>query len=244
MHTLADQLARHASTISDRPIPPHWPIADDRPAGRATVGDLIADIDSFTNAPTADRLIVDLLRLPAGGRIDPRTVLLIALAPRLRTNHRNLPPAGYDDALTELATLLCEPDLIDTLRGRTGLADVLARRAGARHRRRHQAVLREHTRAHLTDYTATEDHRYASTHPADDLDEHVTNRVALAEFHTRVATSIANGATSAAQWNDFVDSVLRPAIGVPRTKPGRRPSTTRLRRALATHLNEGFNVAA
>ena len=244
MHTLADQLARHARTISDRPIPPHWPTPDTGPNGRATVGEVIAVIDSFTNTPTADRLIVDLLRLPAGGRIDPRTVLLIALAPRVRTNHRNLPPAGYDDALTELATLLCEPDLIDTLRGRTGLADVLARRAGARHRRRHQAVLREHTRAHLTDYTAVEDHRYASTDPADDLDEHVTNRVALAEFHTRVATAIDNDAFSAAQWNDFVDSVLRPAVGLPRTKPGRRPSTTHLRRALATHLNNALTVAA
>lgn len=244
MHTLADQLARHARSISDRPLPPHWPTIDTRPADRATVGELIAIIDSFTNAPTADRLILGLLRLPAGGRIDPRTVLLIALAPRLRTNHRNLPPAGYDDALTELATLLCEPDLIDTLRGRTGLADVLARRAGARHRRRQQAVLREHTRAHLTDYTAAEDHRYASTHPADDLDEHVTNRIALAEFHTRVATAIVNDAFSAAQWNDFVDSVLRPAIGLPRTNPGRRPSPTHLRRALATHMTIALTVAA
>lgn len=244
MHTLADQLARHAHTISDCPIPPHWPTLDHRTASRATVGDLIAVIDSFTSAPTGDRLIVGLLGLPVGGRIDPRTVLLIALAPRLRANHRNLPTAGYDDALTELATLLCEPDLLDTLDGRTGLADVLARRAGARHRRRHQAVLREHTRAHLTDYTAVEDHRYASTHPADDLDEHVTNRVALAEFHTRVATAIANDAFSAAQWNDFVDSVLRPAVGLPRTKPGRRPSPTHLRRALATHLTNALTVAA
>ncbi|MGE0308163.1 MAG: hypothetical protein AB7Q27_20680 [Acidimicrobiia bacterium] len=244
MHTLADQLARHARTISHRSIPPCWPQLDRDPDTRATVGELIAVIDSFTSAPIGDRLIAGLLGLPVGGRIDPRTVLLIALAPRLRANHRNLPTAGYDDALTELATLLCEPNLLDTLKGRTGLADVLARRAGARHRRRHQAVLREHTRAHLTDYTASEDHRYASTDPADDLDEHVTNRIALAEFHTRVANSIANGATSAAQWNDFVDSVLRPAVGVPRNNPGRRPSTTHLRRALATHLNDALTVAA
>jgi hypothetical protein len=232
-HTLTSALHDIARHLAARPVPIAW--HDHSPLlAHDTVGAIINVLAAYQH-PDTDTTIIALLTLPDGAhrRIDPQLVLLCGLAPRAYTQFRGrrIHTAAVTDIITELGALLCEPGIAAHYTSSQRIAERLVQRAANRHQRRFAAETRTLERAaptlwHLLDTTAD----------TVDVAATATDRVALQRFCGAVNLSVNHGATSHAQLNEFIDTFVRPAYGIPSQHPNRRPSHRRIRRSLATNI--------
>ena len=239
MHTLNRQLHQLEQTITDRRIPPRWK-RQPTLSRYGTIGELLDAIRTF-NHPDSNGIIAELVdqRADAYG-VDPRTIVIMGLSRRLRMNYRRLNSADFDDAMTDLAAVVCEPGAIAALAGKPSIADTLVRRAGRR-AERHRA-----TRGRRQDRTQTIssdliDDRY-TTNKFGELGDLVVVRAALRQLRSEVSTAVDDGLASRTQWDNLCNAVLRPALGLPSTVPTRR-NGSRARQALAPFIDHALDVA-
>ena len=239
---LSTQLRTLEQTLADQPLPRNWPA--DQPAfdGVDNVGGLIRVLRDFTRQDHADRIVIALLHMPVGRRphVEPNTVLLIALSCRLRAVHRGMPAESCDDLLTDLAALLCEPGLAISLEGRGRLCEVLTRRAGRRHQRRHATRQR-----HVDHFTPTDAHHFdwmIGTNLHGEQEDTIVNRLALADFRTVVNDGIDRGEISPTQWTHYINGVLIPALDLPvqPARTGTRINIPRARHSVANHIHQAL----
>lgn len=238
MSNLNRQLHQLERSIARRRIPPTW-AAEPTLAKYRNVGEVIGAVQTFRHAD-ANQILIELARVAPIHGLDGRTVAVMALSRRLRMNYRRLNPADFDDALTDLATVVSEPGAVEALAGRPSIADTLVRRAGRRAERQRET---RHRRLTRTESYAND---VLDERPADnqygELDDLVATRAALRQLRDDVTAAVASGAASGAQWDNLRDAVLRPALGLAPLNRHRR-NGSRARRALATHINDALSVA-
>ncbi len=241
MH-LSTQLRTLEQTLADYPLPRNWPAEHQALAGIENIGALIGALRDFTCQDRADRIVLALLNMPVGRRpsVEPHTVLLIALSTRLRTAHRGMPAESRDDLLADLAALLCEPGLAGSLRGRSRLCEVIIRRAGRRHQRRHATRQR-----HAERFTPTDSQHFdwmIGTNLHDEQEDTIVNRLALIDFRTAVNDGIARGEISPTQWTHYLNGVLIPALDLPDrpTRSAGRIDIPRARHSVATQIHQAL----
>lgn len=239
MHTLNRQLHQLEQTIADRRIPPRWRHQPTL-SRYGTIGELLDAMRTF-NHPDSNGIITELVeqRTDAYG-VDPRTIVVMGLGRRLRMNYRRLNSADFDDAMTDLAAVVCEPGAIRELSRTPSIADTLVRRAGRR-AERHRATRgrrQERTQTLSSDFI---DDRY-TTNNHGELDDLVALRSALRQLRAEVTTAVDQGTVSGTQWDNLRDAVLRPALGLPSTTPTRR-NGSRARQALAPYIDRALDVA-
>ena len=239
---LSTQLRTLEQTLADQPLPRNWPA--DHPAfdGVDKIGELIRALRDFTRQDRADRIVLALLDMPVGRRphVEPHTVLLIALSSRLRAAHRGMPAESHDDLLGDLAALLCEPCLASSLRGRSRLCEVLTRRSGRRHQRRHATRQRHDER-----FTPTDSHHFdwmIGTNLHGEQEDTIVNRLALVDFRTAVNDGIDRGEISRTQWTHYMNGVLIPALDLPDrpVKRNARINIPRARHSVANHIHQAL----
>ena len=239
---LSTQLRTLEQNLTGQPLPRNW--RADHPAfdGVDNIGTLIGALRDFTRQDRADRIVLALLDMPVGRRphVEPNTVLLIALSSRLRAAHRGMPAESSDDLLADLAALLCEPGLAVSLEGRGRLCEVLIRRAGRRHQRRHATRQR-----HADHFTPTDAHHFdwmIGTNLHGEQEDTIVNRLALADFRTAVNDGIDRGEISPTQWTHYINGVLLPALDLPEpaVKAGTRINIPRARHSVANHIHQAL----
>jgi hypothetical protein len=239
MSNLNRQLHQLERTTAKRRIPPAW-TSQPTLAKYPTIGELIEAVQTFRH-PDANQILIELARVEPSSRLDGRTVIVTALGRRLRMNYRRLNVADFDDALTDLATVVSEPGAIEALAGRPSIADTLVRRAGRRAERQRETRQRRQTR--IESYA----NDVLDERPADnqygELDDLVATRAALRQLRDDVTDAIEFGTASAAQWDNLRDAVLRPALGLAPLN-GRRRNGSRARRALAAHIKDALSSDA
>ena len=240
MH-LSTQLRTLEQTLADQPLPRNWPA--DHPAFDriSNIGALIRALRDFTHQDRADRIVLAMLDMPDGRRprVEPHTVLLMALSSRLRA-HRGMPAESCDDLLVDLAALLCEPGLAASLEGRSRLCEVLTHRAGRRYQRRHAT-----RRRHADRFTPTDSHHFdwmIGTNLHGEQDDTIVSRLALADFRKTVANCIDRGEISSTQWTHYVNGVLIPALDLPEplVRRNTRINIPRARQSVANHIHQAL----
>jgi hypothetical protein len=151
-----------------------------------------------------------------------------------------MPAESSDDLLADLAALLCEPGLAVSLEGRGRLCEVLTRRAGRRHQRRHATRQR-----HADHFTPTDAHHFnwmIGTNLHGEQEDTIVNRLALADFRTAVNDGIDRGEISPTQWTHYINGVLIPALDLPDRpmKTSTRINIPRARRSIANHVHQAL----
>jgi hypothetical protein len=239
---LSTQLRTLEQTLADQPLPRNWPTGHAAFEGINSVGQLVSALRDFTRQDRADRLVLALLDLPPGRRprVEPNTILTIALSYRLRAAHRGMPAESRDDLVADLAALLCEPNPAASLTGRTRLCEVLTRRAGRRHYRRNATRQR-----HADRFTPTDAHHFdwmIGTNLHGEQEETIVNRLALIDFRLSILDGIDRGEVSSVQWNHYIDGVLIPALDLPAgpAKAGGRINIPRARRSVANLVHQAL----
>lgn len=240
MH-LSTQLQALEQTLTNEPLPRNWPA--DHPVfhGINDIGTLVHALRDFTRQDRADRIVLAMLDMPVGRRpgVEPHTVLLMALSSRLRV-HRGMPAESSDDLLVDLAALLCEPGLAASLDGRGRLCEVLTRRAGRRHQRRHATRER-----HVERFTPTDSHHFdwmIGTNLHGEQEDTIVDRLALVGFRQTVTDCIDRGEISSTQWTHYVNGVLIPALDLPEppVKRNTRINIPRARQSVANHIHQAL----
>jgi hypothetical protein len=239
---LSNQLRTIEQTLAEQPLPRNWSADDPAFDGVSKIGVLIGALRDFTDQERADQIVLALLDMPLGRRphVEPHMLLLIGMSSRLRAAHRGMPAESCDDLLADLAALLCEPGLAASLEGRSRLCEVLTRRAGRRHQRRHAT-----RRRHADRFTPTDSHHFdwmVGTNLHGEQEAAIVDRLALVNFRTVVTNGIERGEISATQWTHFINGVLIPALDL--TKPPARPNTRinipRARHSIANHIHQAL----
>lgn len=239
MNTLNRHLHRIEQSISARQLPTAW--RRQPTLGRyRTIGDVLEAIRTFRH-PDANGLLLDLATVERTAYgIDGRTILVMALGRRLRMNYRRLNPADFDDALTDLAAVVCEPGAIQALTGKPSIADTLVRRAGRRAERQRATRHRYQTQTTRVPTDVLDVSRRSNEHG--EMDDVVASRAALGRLRAKVEAAIESGAVSPVQWENLCDAVLCPAMGVAPTSPTRR-NGSRARQSLARYIDDALAVA-
>jgi len=234
---LSTQLRTLEQTLTDQPLPRNWPAEHPAFDGINDIGALIGALRDFTHQDRADRIVLAMLDMPIGRRprVEPHTVLLVALSSRLRA-HRGMPAESCDDLLVDLAALLCEPGLAVSLEGRGRLCEVLTRRAGRRHQRRHATRQR-----HAERFAPTDTNHFdwmIGTNVYGEQEDTIVNRLALVDFRRTVTDCIARGEISSTQWTNYINGVLIPALDLPEplVKRNTRINIPRARHSVANHI--------
>ena len=239
MHTLNRQLHQLEQTIADRRIPPRWK-RQPTLSRYGTVGELLDAIRTF-NHPDSNGIITELVDQPTDAYgVDPRTIVIMGLGRRLRMNYRRLNSTDFDDAMTDLAAVVCEPGAVAALADKPSIADTLVRRAGRRAERHRSTRGRRQDRTQTISSDLIDD-RYTINNFGE-LDELVALRSALRQLRAEVTTAVDEGLASRTQWDNLCDVVIRPALGLSSTAPTRR-NGSRARQALAPYIDHALDVA-
>ncbi|MGE3448825.1 MAG: hypothetical protein AB7H92_14735 [Microbacteriaceae bacterium] len=185
---------------------------DEWRTGCATIDEIIEAIRNDQPNPTRSDAILRGLLATDRNRADATTVVLYALAPRLRARLGRAVSGGYrSDTLTDLAFVLLDTDAA-TLE-LAGLARRLVNRA---HTRAHKAARRAYQRGSVRTVTIapTDPIRFLDhTDPGgDDVAEMAARRVDLARFLTTAETAVANGDLSANAWAAYRAHRLARAV--------------------------------
>ena len=217
--TIANALSQLESSLASRRVPRSWAVSFPTAGDAETLGDLIALIRHHSD-PASDLAIRGLLELHSSSDPDPRTVVLVALAPRaLRWRRR--PRCDLDEVISELSGVICDPGSIDTL-------DRLYFRLISRANKRVDRLLAPGP-CERYGTQPPEGSAQRTTGP-DEVADQAIDRVALASFRDAVADAIGAGIMSASVWDHFVQSTLAGAVTQPNP---RRYNTGHARRRLA-----------
>jgi hypothetical protein len=239
VHTLTRQLHRLEQTIADRRIPPRWK-RQPTLSRYGTVGELLDAIRTF-NHPDSNGIITELVDQPTDAYgVDPRTIVIMGLGRRLRMNYRRLNSTDFDDAMTDLAAVVCEPGAVAALADKPSIADTLVRRAGRRAERHRSTRGRRQDRTQTLSSDLIDDRYTTNNHG--ELDDLVALRSALRQLRSEVTAAVDHGLASGTQWDNLCDAVLRPALGLPSTSPTRR-NGSRARQALGRYIDHALDVA-
>lgn len=225
MPDLYSQLIGTTDNLAKRRTPNRWISQHPHLAAFARLGELVDAIRSSQPDPAGSDQAIRILCQLAPTHPDAHTVLLGALAPRLR---RSIPgPRSLEyrtDVLTELACVLLEPGPLDHL-------DRLERRL----------INRARTRTSKRYARLRDRHDHEITHPALEttpsagtpVDTEAVDRVQLSEFRHAINRAIDNGDLPAQLWCNFRDNRLRHELVADQARTHReRQATYRAARAI------------
>ena len=216
-------LTRLEHTYTDHRVPTEWTrqVADlDR---YRTIGEIIAAIRAYRQITESDQTLRALLTINDRHEPDPRTIVLIALAP-MTLHWRGAPPADPNELISELGAVICDPGTIDH---GTRLYGRLIARAMKRSERRRSDRHLDPNRSVIIDHR---DLDQQADRDSGNFANDVIDRVALGGFRAAVESAISSGDIPAAAWAVFLDGALAQSLEL---HSGHRHNLRNARRHLA-----------